>query len=115
MFLNLQNHEMLEGNLKGIDNLLHYLGPQMLTQILAPRTTLITGGVANSSSAGGHGGEIGPKLGTPFERAWELKRKRDEELDEARRGKRPGTADNYTPPCPPIYGSQPGGFMADAH
>ncbi|GKV46049.1 hypothetical protein SLEP1_g53062 [Rubroshorea leprosula] len=45
---------------------------------------------------------------TPFERAEELKRKREEELDEARQGKRPATA-YATPSRPPI-----GGFMAEA-
>ncbi|GKV17679.1 hypothetical protein SLEP1_g28148 [Rubroshorea leprosula] len=109
MFLNLQNREMLEGNLKaGPSNVDSNSGGEWQSS-----TTLITGVVADSSSAGGHGG-IGPKLGTPFEQAWELKRKREEELDEARRGKRPATADNYTPPHPPIDGSQPSGFMADA-
>ncbi|GLT32096.1 hypothetical protein SLA2020_067860 [Shorea laevis] len=104
-----ENREMLEENLKaGPSDVDSNSGGEWQSS-----TTLITGGVANSGGAGGHGG-IGPKVGTPFERAWELKRKREEELDGARRGKRPATADNYTPPRPPIYGSQPSGFMADA-
>ncbi|GLU23795.1 hypothetical protein SLE2022_397730 [Rubroshorea leprosula] len=103
-----ENREMLEGNLKaGPSNVDSNSGGELQSS-----STLIAGVVANSSSAGGHGG-IGPKLGTPFEQAWELKRKREEELDEARRGKRPATADNYTPPHPPIDGSQPSGYMAD--
>ncbi|GLT32093.1 hypothetical protein SLA2020_067830 [Shorea laevis] len=54
----------------------------------------------NSSSFGA--------MGTPFEQAEELKRKREEELDAARQGKRPATA--YTTPSrPPV-----GGFMAEA-
>ncbi|GLT31658.1 hypothetical protein SLA2020_063790 [Shorea laevis] len=104
-----ENREMLEGNLEtGPSNVDSNSGGEWQSS-----PTLITDVVANSSSAGGHGG-IWPKLGTPFEQAWELKRKREEELDEARRGKRPATADNYTPPHPPIDGSRPSGYMADA-
>ncbi|GLT32095.1 hypothetical protein SLA2020_067850 [Shorea laevis] len=47
-------------------------------------------------------------IGTPFERAEELKSKREEELNEAYWGKRPATA-YITPSHPPI-----GGFMAEA-
>ncbi|GKV17680.1 hypothetical protein SLEP1_g28149 [Rubroshorea leprosula] len=102
-----ENRGMLEANLKaGPSNIDSNSGGEGQSS-----TTSITDVVANSSSAGGHGG---PKLGTPFEQGRELKRKREEELDEARRGKRPATADNYTPLHPPIDGSQPSGFMADA-
>ncbi|GKV52762.1 hypothetical protein SLEP1_g59329 [Rubroshorea leprosula] len=54
-------------------------------------------------------------MGTPFEPPTrELKRTREEELAEARRGKMLATADNYTLHHISIGGSRPSGLMANA-
>ncbi|GKV46039.1 hypothetical protein SLEP1_g53054 [Rubroshorea leprosula] len=94
------------GGLEGV-TAMNSGGPQNLEMIQTGGLEGVTavdsnsfGDIVNSSSFGA--------MGNPFERAEELKRKREEELDEAHQGKRPATA--YTTPSrPPI-----GGFMAEA-
>ncbi|GKV06395.1 hypothetical protein SLEP1_g18293 [Rubroshorea leprosula] len=56
---------------------------------------------------------VSREMDAHFERARELKRKREEEPKDVRKGKRPASADDDTPPRPSMTGAPPGGFMSD--